>query len=143
MKQVQTGSKVKIDYEGKLDDGAVFDSSKGRMPLEIKVGEGNLIPGFEDALVGMQEGEEKEIRIMPEDAYGPVHPQLVQKIPRNVAPKEVEPKLGMVIGLKNPKTGQTIPARIAEVTPKDITIDMNHPLAGKALNFKIKIVQIA
>lgn len=142
MKIVQTGSKVKIEYEGRLDDGIIFDSSIGKDPLEVTVGEGMLIPGFEDALLGMQQGEKKEIRIVPQDAYGPVHPQLIQKVPRTALPKGSEPKPGMMITLKNQNTGQTVPARISEVSADSITIDLNHPLAGKALNFKIKILEI-
>ena len=139
---IKKGDKIKVDYTGTLDDGTVFDTSEGKEPLEFEAGSGKVIKGFDEAVIGMEKGQEKEFKIDCKDAYGEPNPQLMQKIPREQLPKEQEPKPGMILGLKTPD-GQQFPARIAEVSDKDITIDLNHPLAGKNLNFKIKVVEIS
>ncbi len=136
------GSTVKVHYTGTLEDGTVFDSSeKHGNPLEFKVGAGQVIKGFEEAVRGMKEGEEKNIKIAPEEAYGHPRQELMQKVPREQLPKEQEPKKGMMLAVKLPN-GYQMPARISDVTDTDITIDLNHPLAGKTLNFKIKLMEI-
>jgi len=140
---VKNGDKIKVEYTGTLDDGTVFDSSENHgKPLEFEVGSGKIIKGFDKAVVGMKKGGEKEIKLKPEEAYGNPNPQLVKKVPREQLPKDKEIKPGMImlVGLPN---GAQIPARITEVTEKEVTIDMNHPLAGKTLNFKIKVVDIS
>jgi len=142
MSKVKQGDKIKVDYTGKLEDGTVFDTSEGKQPLEFTVGEGRIIKGFDNAVVGMEKGEEKEIKIEPADAYGDPNPEMVKKLPRDKLPPEPEPKPGMTLALKTPD-GKQFPARIIEVGDKEITIDLNHPLAGKILNFKIKIVDIS
>lgn len=138
---IKKGDKIKVDYTGTLDNGTVFDTSEGKQPLEFEVGAGKIIKGFDNAVIRMEKGQEKEIKLKPEESYGNPNPQLVKKIPRTVLPKDQEPKQGMMILMKT-KEGQQIPARITGVTDNDITIDLNHPLAGKTLNFKIKIVDI-
>jgi FKBP-type peptidyl-prolyl cis-trans isomerase 2 len=100
-----------------------------------------VIPGFENALMGMEKGEEKEVNIKSDDAYGDPKPELVKKIPKEQLPKDKEIKEGMMLGVGLP-TGQQIPARITKVDDKEVTIDLNHPLAGKNLNFKIKVVEV-
>jgi len=140
---VKKGDKIKVEYEGKLEDGTVFDSSeKHGQPLEFEVGSGQLIKGFDDAVIGMEKGEEKEIKLQPKDAYGDHNPQLIKKIPRDKLPEDQEPKPGMMLMINLPN-GARIPANIKEVTDKEITIDVNHPLAGKVLIFKIKVVDIS
>lgn len=139
---VEKGNKVKIEYEGKLEDGTVFDSSKNHgKPLEFEAGSGQLIKGFNDAVIGMKVGEEKDITLKPEEAYGEPKQEMVQKIPKEQLPKDQEPKVGMMlmVGLPN---GQQMPAKIIEIGDADITLDVNHPLAGKTLNFNIKVVEI-
>jgi len=136
---VKKGDKIKVEYTGSLEDGTVFDTSEGKEPLEFEVGSGQIIKGFDEAVIGMKKGEEKTINIKPEDAYGPQNAQLTKKIPKSQLPQDQEPKPGMVLGIQTPD-GQQIPARIVEVSKEDITIDLNHPLAGKTLTFKIKIV---
>lgn len=138
---VKEGDKVKIDYTGKFDDGTVFDTSEGKQPLEFEMGKGMVIPGFEKAIVGMEKGQEKDIKIEPKDAYGDPNPQMVQKILRDKLPQDQEPKEGMMLALGTPD-GKQIPARITAVDDKEITIDLNHPLAGKTLTFKIKLIDI-
>lgn len=139
---IKKGNKVKADYTGTFDDGEVFDSSTHgdhSHPLEFTAGEGQVIKGFDDAVIGMEKGQEKNIKIKPLEAYGDVNPQLMQKIPRDKIAPGQEVKPGMIVGIGTPD-GQQFPAKIAEVTDTQITLDLNHPLAGKTLNFKIKII---
>ncbi|MBW3015342.1 peptidylprolyl isomerase [Candidatus Woesearchaeota archaeon] len=138
-KIVKKGSKVKLHYTGKLDDGTVFDKSKE--PLEVTMGEGKLIKGFEEALEGMKVGEEKKIRLTPDQAYGPRNEKLVQKVPRTAVPEKMEVKKGMILTLKDPQ-GRMILAKVVDEDKETISIDLNHPLAGKDLNFEIKIESI-
>jgi len=139
---VKKGSKVKLEYTGTLDDGTVFDSSTHgdhTHPLEFEAGAKQVIPGFDKAVMGMKVGEKKEFRLEPADAYGDYNPDLVKKVPRGTMPPEV--KAGMMIGLGLPN-GAKIPVKVVKVTAKEVTIDLNSPLVGKPLNFKIKIVEI-
>ncbi|MBW2991235.1 peptidylprolyl isomerase [Candidatus Woesearchaeota archaeon] len=139
---LKNGDKVKVEYTGSLEDGTVFDSSeKHGKPLEFEIGKGMIIPGFEKALMDMKKGDEKEITLKPSEAYGDPNPELVKKIPKDQLPKEQEPKKGMVLLISLP-TGQQVPARITEVTNKEVSIDLNHPLSGKTLKFKIKLVGV-
>lgn len=140
---VKKGDKVKVDYTGTLEDGTVFDSSeKHGEPLEFEVGAGQMIKGFDDAVVGMKSGDEKDITLKPEDAYGDPNPQLVKDIPREQLPKDVELKEGMMLGMTLPN-GTQIPAKITEVAGSSVKIDLNHPLSGKVLKFKIKLVEVS
>jgi len=138
---IEKGDKVKVNYVGYLEDGSVFDSSKEDEPLEFVVGENKIIKGFEEAVVGMEKGEEKEIILKPNEAYGDVNPELVKKIPKENFKSDVEPKEGMMLTLTAPN-GIRLPARIVEVGENDLTIDLNHPLAGKTLKFKIKVLEV-
>jgi len=140
---IKNGDKIKVEYTGTLDDGTVFDSSeKQGKPLELEVGGGQIIKGFNDALIGMKKGEEKEVKLKSEEAYGHHNKELVKKIPKEQLPKEQEPKVGMILGISLPN-GQQLPAKITEVNEKEITIDLNPPLVGKNLNFKIKVVDVS
>lgn len=138
---VKKGDKVKLDYTGKLEDGSVFDSSEGKAPLCFEVGSGQVIPGFDKAVEGMKTGEEKTFTLKSEDAYGSVKEDLKQEIPRDKLPAEPEPKEGMMLMMQAP-TGQQIPARIVGVSEDKVTIDVNHPLAGKDLTFTVKVVGV-
>ena len=137
---IQDGDTIKIDYTGTLDDGSVFDCSDEREPLQFTVGAGEVIPGFEEAVRGMEEGQEKEFRIEPSEAYGEYDEALTQQIPRTVIRSDMEVQEGMMLLVKTPD-GQEIPAKVAEVGDEQVTLDMNHPLAGKALNFNIKVIE--
>ena len=141
---IEKGKKVKIEYEGSLDSGQVFDSSeKHGKPLEFTIGEGKVIPGFENAVMGMEKGQEKTIKIESKDAYGEKKPELMKKIPKEQLPEDVREKVqaGMVLGMQTPQ-GQNIPVNVVDVSESEITLDMNHPLAGQNLNFKIKVVDV-
>ena len=136
------GDQVSIEYEGSLDDGTVFDSSKIHdKPLEFVIGSGQVIQGFDKAVLGMKLNEEKKIRLEPAEAYGEINQKLTHKILRSELPPEPEPKTGM--GLMMGVAGSQRRALITEVTKDHIVIDMNHPLAGKALTFSIKLVKIS
>ncbi|MFX1520509.1 MAG: peptidylprolyl isomerase [Promethearchaeota archaeon] len=139
---IKKGDKVKVEYTGTFDDGTIFDSSEGREPLEFEVGSGQVISGFDNAVIGMETGEEKDVKLEPSEAYGETDPDLLKKISRERLPQGEEPKPGMILELRMPD-GISVPAKITEVTDKDVTIDLNHPLASKTLNFKIKIVEIS
>lgn len=139
---IKTGDKVKIEYTGTLDDGTIFDSSSDHgNPLEFEVGGGQVIKGFDDAVLGMKENEEKQFSILPADAYGEHDPTLVQKVPREVFPQDAELVPGLLFEAGLP-TGEKVPATITEVQGEIISVDLNHPLAGKRLNFKIKVSAI-
>ena len=140
---VKTGNKVKVEYVGKLDDGSVFDSSEDHgKPLEFEVGSGHVIKGFDDAVLGMDEGDEKEFTIQPAEAYGQHDPTLVQKVPREVFPQEADLTAGLLFEAGLP-TGEKVPAMITAVDEGIVTVDLNHPLAGKTLNFKIKLKEVS
>ncbi|MBI4147149.1 peptidylprolyl isomerase [Candidatus Woesearchaeota archaeon] len=140
---ITKGDKVKVDYTGTFDDGTVFDASeKHGQPLEFKVGSGQVIKGFDDAVVGMKKGQEKKIVIPPAEAYGEFKAELHKKVPRKQLPQDQEPKVGMILAIGLPN-GQQFPARIITVTTEDVTIDLNHPLAGKTLHFKIKVAEVS
>ena len=138
---MKNGSKVKVHYTGTLDDGTVFDSSETREPLEFTVGEGQVIPGFEDAVRDMNLNDEKTVKINPEQAYGQKMNQLIMQVPRDKFPAELNIEVGGRLVLKSPE-GQNIPAVVSEVKKDVVVIDMNHPLAGKELTFKIKVVEV-
>ena len=142
MTQAKSGDTVKIHYTGTLDDGTEFDSSAGRDPLEFTVGSGQVIPGFDKAVEGMNVGESKSVNIPAEDAYGPHHEQMVQEVPRTALPDELEPEEGMALQAKG-QDGQIINLTVTEVGDEAITVDANHPLAGKALNFDIELVDVS
>ena len=143
-KKVSAGDKVTIDYEGTLDSGEVFDSTKHgdhSHPFTFTAGAGEVIPGFDKGVLGMKEGEEKKITIPPNEAYGEYDASLRQEIPREAVPSEKEPKPGMMLVMEMPE-GYRVPVQIVAVSEKVITIDLNHLLAGKNLHFSIKVLSI-
>ena len=138
---MKDGAKVKIEYTGTFEDGTVFDSSVGKDSLEFEIGANMIIPGLEKEVSKMKKGEEKEVTIKSEDAYGQPNPEMIKKVPREQLPPTQEPKVGMFLALQTPD-GQQIPVEITEVTDKEVTIDLNHPLAGKTLKFKVKVLEV-
>jgi peptidylprolyl isomerase len=141
---VKQGDNIKVEYEGKLEDGSIFDTSAHdghQHPLEFEAGSGRVIKGFDEAVIGMEVGEEKEVTIPSDHAYGPRNDKLTKDIPRDKLPKEQEPKEGMMLQATLPD-GRQVPATVVKVTEDTVTIDLNHPLAGKTLIFKIKVVGI-
>lgn len=142
MSQARPGDTVKIHYTGTLNDGTEFDSSSGRDPLEFTVGSGQVISGFDKAVEGMAVGDSKTVKIPPEEAYGPRHDQMVQDVPKHALPDDLEPVEGMALQARG-QDGQVINLTITAVGDDSITVDGNHPLAGKSLNFDIQLVDIA
>ncbi len=141
--EVKDGSKIKLHYTGTLEDGTVFDSSEGKDPLEFTVGEGMVIPGFEEGVKGMKEGEEKEIVIPPEKAYGEVNDKLNVKVPKESFGENTDKvKEGVVLRIMSPQ-GVPMNAKVLSVDDKEATLDLNHPLAGKTLKFKVKVVEVS
>lgn len=146
MTQIKQGSKVTLDYEGKLESGQTFDSSKHgehSHPLTFTVGEKQVIPGFEKAVLGMNIDEEKEFSISPEDAYGMPNSDLKKEIPKSSLPPTPdgqEIQAGMSLMMRTPQGD--FPVLISEVKEDAIVLDLNHPLAGKKLIFKIKVLKI-
>lgn len=138
------GDYVTVEYEGRLEDGTVFDSSQHddhNHPIKFTVGNHEVIPGFEKNVIGMDIDDEREFSIAPEDAYGEVREELLREFPRSQLPMDKEPQEGMMLGLMSPD-GQQFPAKITKVTPEAVTLDLNHPLAGKRLIFKIHLTDI-
>ena len=136
---VKEGDTACVHYTGKLDSGEIFDSSKGKEPLKFVVGAGQLIKGFDKAVVGMKPGDKKDISLEPSEAYGERDERRMQQVPRAQLPKDPEPKEGMMLTISTPQ-GQMFPAKIEKVENDVVTIDFNHPLAGKKLNFEIELV---
>jgi peptidylprolyl isomerase len=141
MKQAQHGDTVRVHYTGKLDDGTAFDSSAQREPLEFTLGQGQIIPGFENAVVGMQPGESKTETIPSEEAYGPHRDEMVIEVDRQQLPADLEPKIGQRLQVTQPD-GNAVPVVVTEVNPSQVILDANHPLAGKDLTFDITLVEI-
>jgi peptidylprolyl isomerase len=142
LEKVEDGHYVSVEYTGKLTNGDVFDSSEGRQPLEVHMGAGEMIKGFEAQLIGMCINDKKVFTILPEEAYGTKNPELTRTIPRSEVPPEMELELGMTIGLVTPQ-GERMPARIIQLDDSQLTIDLNHPLAGESLTFEIEVVGIS
>lgn len=138
--QVKDGDTVRVHYTGRLDDGQVFDSSEDGDPLEFKVGAGEVIAGFDDAVRGMEIGQKRTIEIEPDDAYGERRDELVQKISREGMNLDAEPQEGMTLLMKLPD-GNELPVSITEVTDTHVTLDANHPLAGQKLTFDVTLVE--
>lgn len=139
--QAKSGNLVAVHYTGTLEDGTVFDSSREGDPIEFELGSGAVIDGFEEAVNGMAIGESRQVSIAPEDAYGERRDDLSLEVPRDQLPPEVEPEVGQMLALQVTPDQQAI-ARIAEIDNGEITLDLNHPLAGHTLNFDIELVEI-
>ena len=142
MTQVKTGDTVRIHYTGTLTDGSTFDSSQGRDPLEFTVGSGQIIPGLDKAIPGMTVGDKKTVQVPAEDAYGETNPEARQDVPRAEIPDDIPLDLGTQLQVQA-QGGQVLPVTVVAVTEEVVTLDANHPLAGKDLQFDIELVKIA
>ena len=137
---IANGKTVSLEYTLTVD-GKVVDSSKGQTPLKYVQGEGKIIPGLEKQLAGLKVGEEKNIVVAPEDAYGMPDPSGVKEIKKTMIPKDIELAVGTTLEMSD-NTGNVFPATIKEIKPDTVMLDFNHPLAGKQLNFQVKVVEI-
>ncbi len=141
MTQANYGDTVKVHYTAKLDDGTVFDSSIQRDPLEFTIGQGQIIPGFEQAVVGMQAGELKTASVPSESAYGPYRDEMVIEVDLAFFPTNVNPEVGQQLQIHQ-ADGQSIIVTVTDVSDTSATLDANHPLAGKDLTFDIELVSV-
>ncbi|WP_339704555.1 peptidylprolyl isomerase [uncultured Kriegella sp.] len=141
MSKVKENDTVKVHYTGKLNNGQIFDSSVDREPLEVTLGQGGLIPGFEKGLVDMEVNEKKTVVIPKTEAYGEVQKELFQKVNKEELPDTIQPEVGMGLVAKN-ADGTERELRVAEVNDDHIVIDANHPLAGHDLTFDLELVAI-
>ena len=139
--QVKENDTVKVHYTGKLTDGQIFDSSLEREPLQFTLGQGMIIPGFENGVIGMAVGEKKTIDIPVAEAYGEVRNEMLFEVPKAELPQDIEPQVGMTLMSVSPE-GQEFPLAIVEVKPETIVVDGNHPLAGKDLIFEVEVIEI-
>jgi peptidylprolyl isomerase len=142
MAQAKKGDSVKINYTGKLVDGTIFDTSAGQKPLEFTIGSGSVITGFEEAVLGMAEGESKNVTIPVDKAYGPHNEQMVISAPRAYVPAEIDPQVGQQLQMGGPN-GEMVVVRVVDVNDTHVKLDANPPLAGQDLIFDIELVEIA
>ena len=142
MSPADDGNTVKVHYTGKLEDGTVFDSSKGRDPLEVKLGTNAIIPGFEKGLMGMEVGDKKTITIPSEEGYGPRRDELIMEVDKSAFPENITPEVGLQLQMQR-EDGQNLPVTIAKIEDEKITLDANFPLAGKTLIFDVEMMEVA
>jgi peptidylprolyl isomerase len=142
MGQAKSGDAVKIHYDGFLDDGTLFGSSRGEKPVEFTIGAGEVIPGFENAVINMEEGDTKTVTISPEDGFGRYKEALIKTISTSKLPSNIEPKVGKVLVLRADAEND-VRATIRDVTEKEVTLDANHLLAGKELKVEIELLEIS
>lgn len=141
MASAKVGDTVSVHYTGKLADGTIFDSSVDREPLEFELGQGRVIPGFENSIIGLNKGDTTKVSIPPDEAYGAYNTNLVVEVDRAKMPGDIELKIGVMLeSVQN--DGRRIPMTIIKLTDDMVTLDANHPLAGKELHFEIELVEI-
>lgn len=143
MSTAQKGNTVKVHYTGKLPDGTVFDSSYQRdEPIEFTLGQKNMIAGFEQAVEGMSVGDTKTAEIPADQAYGTKQDDMILQVPKTDLPDNIKPEVGQQLAMQD-SNGQQVPVMVTEVSEETITLDANHPLAGKDLIFDLEVVDIA
>ena len=141
MAQAKAGDKVRVHYEGQLSDGTIFDSSLEREPIEFILGQDTVIPGFEQAVIGMEAGESKNVSIPPEGGFGEYSEDLVVNIEKSILPPDINPVVGMQLEVSSEEETPRV-FTIADIAEDIITLDGNHPLAGKEIAFKIELLEI-
>ncbi len=139
-KAVTVGDTISVHYTGRFENGEVFDSSEDRSPLKFTVGAGQLVKGFDDAVVGMMPGEKKTVNVSPEEGYGEHNPDYVIDFPKANIPPEMKLEVGMQLQMSD-QAGQPVPVFVAEILDNLVKLDANHPLAGKTLVFDVHIVE--
>ena len=142
MTKVKTGDRVKVHFTGYLEDGTVFGSTMGEAPFEFTIGEKNMLPGFEDAVIGMQKGDTKTITLSPEEAYGHPKKELITVMEKSGFPKEINLEIGKRLRVRT-QDGIYTMVTIKDITEDSIVLDENDPLAGKTLTFNLELVEIS
>lgn len=142
MAQAKAGDKISVHYTGKLTDGTLFDTSTGREPLEFEIGSGMVIKGFDEGVTGMRVGDKKTVHITAAEAYGDMNPEHMAVFNKAEIPSDIPYQVGMQLNMHQDGTGQVMPVTVVEVTDLTITLDANHPLAGKDLIFDLELVAI-
>lgn len=137
----KNGDQVKVHYRGTLSDGTEFDNSFEKEPLEFTIGEGQIIPGFENAVVGMGEGEKKQFTVTPEEGYGEYNEEGKIEVERANLPDDINPELGMMLQVTTPDN-QVVHVSVVDMDENKVTLDANHPLAGKDLHFEIELKEV-
>lgn len=140
--KAESGDKVSVNYVGTLDNGQVFDSTKGKAPLSFTLGQGQLLEKFEMGVLGMKIGEKRTVSMGPKDGYGERREELILEVPKENFPKDLKLQVGVKIQLRQKKSHAVTQAEIIRVSDNTVTLDANHPLAGKKLNFEIELVSI-
>lgn len=141
MAKIEEKKVVSMHYVGTLEDGEVFDSSEGREPLQFIFGVGQIIPGLEEGLAGLSVGDKKKVEnISPEKAYGQIHEEAMQEVPKTQMPQDMEIEVGMQLMAQGPQG--PIPVVVKEIKEETVLMDFNHPLAGKTLTFDVEIVEV-
>jgi peptidylprolyl isomerase len=141
MESAKTGDKVRVNYTGRSEDGQVFESSVGMVPFTFTIGAGEVIKGFEDAIIGMQPGERKKITIEPEDGFGLYEEDLVLEVPKSGLPTDLILQVGTDFEMEDDE-GNVLPAVVIEILDDSILIDANAPLAGKRVIYDIELLDI-
>ncbi|MFC2122399.1 peptidylprolyl isomerase [Bacteroidota bacterium] len=141
MVKAKSGDTVKVHYTGTLEDGTAFDTSVEREPLEFTLDQGQLIPGFEQAVIGMKIGDQKTVNIPADQAYGLIRDDLMIVIERGQLPKDIDPEVGQQLQMTQ-DGGEVVIVTVSDVSETTVTIDGNHPLAGKDLTFEIELIEI-
>lgn len=141
-REAQAGDRVVVHYTGRFEDGTVFDTSRDESPVEFHLGTGQVIPGFEQAIVGMRPGEQRTARLPPENAYGTPRDDLRFRVPRANLPEGLAPEVGQVLEMRDAE-GAAAPVVVVEADAETVTLDANHPLAGRTLVFDIELLNIA
>ena len=141
MTQAKRGDKVQVNYKGYLEDGTIFDSSEGKKPLDVVLGSGTVIPGFDTALSGMEVGEKKTVTIPMDQAYGNHNAEMVMQVPKSEIPPDLKPEIGQKLQVGG-AAGELMAVEVIDLTDEFIVLDANPPLAGKDLTFDLELVAI-
>jgi peptidylprolyl isomerase len=141
MANAQTGNHVRVNFTGRLDDGTVFASSYASEPLEFTLGDNEVLPAIEEAVEGMHPGERKTVHISSDEAFGPWREDLTQEVPRDSLPEDIEIEVGEQLVVEQP-TGESVLLSVADMSESTVTLDANHPLAGRDLTFDLELLDI-
>jgi peptidylprolyl isomerase len=141
MSEAKKGDMVKVHYTGRFEDGSLFDSSRDRGPLQFTLGNEEMIPGFENAIIGMKKGDTKTARIVANEAYGPYIDDMVMRVDKDKVPADMELKTGLMLKIRQPE-GNAINVMVTDISDDEVVLDANQPLAGKDLEFDIELIHI-